>query len=114
VARSTGFICAVGTGGTLAGIGMALKKRNRDVKIGIADPMGAALYSYYTTGVLKSEGSSITEGIGHRNLEGAPIDFACQIRRGGGGVDLRPAPGRRSLPRRHPGSLARSAPAIPS
>jgi cysteine synthase len=78
-----GFICAVGTGGTLAGIGMALKERNRDVKIGIADPMGAALYSYYTTGVLKSEGSSITEGIGQgritKNLEGAPIDFACQI-----------------------------------
>jgi cysteine synthase A len=78
-----GFICAAGTGGTLAGIGMALKERNRNVKIGIADPMGAALYSYYTTGVLKSEGSSITEGIGQgritRNLEGAPIDFPYQI-----------------------------------
>ncbi len=78
-----GFICAAGTGGTLAGIGMALKERNPNVKIGIADPMGAALYSYYTTGVLKSEGSSITEGIGQgritRNLEGAPIDFPYQI-----------------------------------
>jgi cysteine synthase len=75
VARSTGFICAVGTGGTLAGIGMALKKRNRDVKIGIADPMGAALYSYYTTGVLKSEGSSITEGIGHPQPRRRPDRF---------------------------------------
>jgi cysteine synthase len=78
-----GFICAVGTGGTLAGIGIALKARNKDVKIGLADPRGAALYSYYTTGVLKSEGSSITEGIGQgritKNLEGAPIDIAYQI-----------------------------------
>ena len=78
-----GFICAVGTGGTLAGIGIALKERNKDVKIGLADPRGAALYSYYTTGVLKSEGSSITEGIGQgritKNLEGAPIDIAYQI-----------------------------------
>ena len=79
-----GFICAVGTGGTLAGVGMALKARDRSIKIGIVDPMGAALYSYYTTGALKSEGSSITEGIGQgritANLEDAPIDFACQIR----------------------------------
>ena len=79
-----GFICAVGTGGTLAGVGMALKARNPSIKIGIVDPMGAALYSYYTTGALKSEGSSITEGIGQgritANLEDAPIDFACQIR----------------------------------
>jgi cysteine synthase A len=78
-----GFICAVGTGGTLAGVGMALKARNKKVKIGLADPMGAALYSFYTSGVLKSEGSSITEGIGQgritKNLEDAPIDFACQI-----------------------------------
>src|ERR1700744_3774174 len=78
-----GFICAVGTGGTLAGIGIALKERNKGVKIGLADPRGAALYSYYTTGVLKSEGSSITEGIGQgritKNLEGAPIDIAYQI-----------------------------------
>lgn len=78
-----GFVCAVGTGGTLAGIAMALKARNRKVTIGLADPFGAALYSYYTTGVLKSEGSSITEGIGQgritANLEGAPIDVAYQI-----------------------------------
>jgi cysteine synthase len=78
-----GFCCAVGTGGTLAGIGMALKDRNSAVRIALADPMGAALYSYYTTGVLKSQGSSITEGIGQgritKNLEGAPIDTAYQI-----------------------------------
>ena len=78
-----GFTCAVGTGGTLAGVGIALKERNPSVKIALADPFGAALYSYYTTGVLKSEGSSITEGIGQgritRNLEGAPIDIAYRI-----------------------------------
>jgi len=78
-----GFICAVGTGGTLAGIAIALKSFNKNIRIGLADPMGAALYSYYTTGVLKSEGSSITEGIGQgritKNLEGAPIDVAYQI-----------------------------------
>ena len=78
-----GFVCSVGTGGTLAGIGIALKERNKSVKIALADPRGAALYSYYTTGVLKSEGSSITEGIGQgritKNLEGAPVDLAYQI-----------------------------------
>ena len=78
-----GFVCAVGTGGTLAGVGMALKSRNKAVRIALADPMGAALYSYYTTGTLKSEGSSITEGIGQgritKNLEGAPIDVAYRI-----------------------------------
>jgi cysteine synthase A len=78
-----GFVCAVGTGGTLAGVGMALKARNPRIKIALADPMGAALYSYYTTGTLKAEGSSITEGIGQgritKNLEGAPIDLAFQI-----------------------------------
>ena len=78
-----GFICAVGTGGTLAGIGMALKERNKDVVIGLADPMGAALYNYYAHGELKAEGSSITEGIGQgritANLEGAPIDEPFQI-----------------------------------
>jgi len=77
------FICAAGTGGTLAGVGIALKERSRDVKIGLADPRGAALYSYYTNGELKSEGSSITEGIGQgritKNLEGAPVDIAYQI-----------------------------------
>jgi cysteine synthase A len=78
-----GFVCAVGTGGTLAGIAVALKSYNSAVRIALADPMGAALYSYYTTGKLKSEGSSITEGIGQgritKNLEGAPIDTAYQI-----------------------------------
>ncbi|MGA9319672.1 MAG: cysteine synthase A [Xanthobacteraceae bacterium] len=78
-----GFVCSVGTGGTLAGIGIALKSFNNAVRIALADPMGAALYSYYTTGTLKSEGSSITEGIGQgrvtKNLEGAPIDIAYQI-----------------------------------
>ena len=78
-----GFICAVGTGGTLAGVGMYLKEQNPDVKIGLADPMGAALYNYYAHGELKSEGSSITEGIGQgritRNLEGAPVDMPFQI-----------------------------------
>lgn len=78
-----GFICAVGTGGTLAGVGIALKQKNTDIKIALADPMGAALYSYYTTGVLKAEGSSITEGIGQgritANLQDAPIDAAYQI-----------------------------------
>jgi cysteine synthase len=81
--RIDGFICAVGTGGTLAGVGIALKQRNQAVAIGLADPMGAALYAYYTRGELKAEGSSITEGIGQgritKNLEGAPIDAAYQI-----------------------------------
>ena len=78
-----GFVCAVGTGGTLAGVAIALKARNKNVRIALADPKGAALYSYYTAGVLKSEGSSITEGIGQgritKNLEDAPIDTAYQI-----------------------------------
>lgn len=78
-----GFVCAVGTGGTLAGIGMALKDRSKNVQIGIADPMGAALYHYYKHGELKAEGSSITEGIGQgritANLVDAPIDQAFQI-----------------------------------
>jgi cysteine synthase A len=78
-----GFVCAVGTGGTLAGVAVALKARSNAVRIALADPMGAALYSYYTTGTLKSEGSSITEGIGQgritKNLEDAPIDTAYQI-----------------------------------
>jgi cysteine synthase A len=78
-----GFVCAVGTGGTLAGVAMALKARSPKVRIGLADPMGAALYSYYTTGTFKADGSSITEGIGQgritKNLEDAPIDVAYQI-----------------------------------
>jgi cysteine synthase A len=81
--RVDGFICAVGTGGTLAGTGMALKARNPAIRIGLADPLGAALYSHYTTGELKASGSSITEGIGQgritANLVDAPIDTAFQI-----------------------------------
>ncbi len=77
------FCCAVGTGGTLAGVGMALKERKPEVTIALTDPMGAALYHYYRHGEFKSEGSSITEGIGQgrvtANLEGAPIDLAFQI-----------------------------------
>ena len=78
-----GFICAVGSGGTLAGVAHALKERNSDIKIGIADPEGAALYSYYTTGEFASTGGSITEGIGQgritANLEGLTVDHAYQI-----------------------------------
>lgn len=81
--RVDAFICAVGTGGTLAGVGLYLKERNPNVVIGLADPCGAALYSYYTSGELKAEGESITEGIGQgritANLEGAPVDRAYQI-----------------------------------
>jgi cysteine synthase A len=78
-----GFVCAVGSGGARAGGARALRERNRNVKIALADPMGAALYSYYTSGELKAEGSSITEGIGQgritANLEGFKPDFAYQI-----------------------------------
>jgi len=77
------FVAAVGSGGTLAGVSMGLKSRNKDVKIVLADPMGAALYSYYKHGELKAEGSSITEGIGQgritANLDGAVIDDAFLI-----------------------------------
>ena len=81
--RVDGFVCAVGTGGTLAGVGIALKERNPKIAVALADPLGAALYSFYTTGTLKAEGSSITEGIGQgritQNLQGAPVDLAFQI-----------------------------------
>jgi cysteine synthase A len=81
--RIDGFVSSVGTGGTLAGVAIALKERNKAITIALADPIGAALYSYYTTGVLKAEGTSITEGIGQgritKNLEGAPVDIAFQI-----------------------------------
>ena len=77
------FVCSVGTGGTLGGVSMALKERNEAIVIGIADPMGAALYSYYKHGELKREGSSIAEGIGQgrvtANLEGVVVDEAFQI-----------------------------------
>jgi cysteine synthase A len=81
--RVDGFICAIGTGGTLAGNAIALKERNKDVVIGLADPMGAAMYSYFTTGELASEGSSITEGIGQGRVTGnvaeIKLDEAFQI-----------------------------------
>jgi cysteine synthase A len=78
-----GFICAVGTGGTLSGVATALRERNKDIKIGLADPMGAALYQWYVNGELKSEGNSISEGIGQgritKNLEGLEVDMPYQI-----------------------------------
>lgn len=81
--RIDGFVCAIGTGGSLAGISMYLKERREAVVTAVADPPGAAMYSYFTTGELKAEGSSITEGIGQgrvtKNIEGAPIDKAYQI-----------------------------------
>ena len=81
--RVDGFICAVGSGGTLAGVAAALRERSPSVKIGLADPMGAALYHYYAHGTLKAEGSSITEGIGQgritANLEGLSVDMPYQI-----------------------------------
>jgi len=79
--KVNGFVCAVGSGGTLAGVGMALQPKG--VKMGLADPMGAGLYSYYTTGEIATEGSSIAEGIGQvritKNLEGFTPDMAWQI-----------------------------------
>jgi cysteine synthase A len=78
-----GFICAAGTGGTLAGVAAALQERNPQIKIGLADPPGAALYHYYKHGELKAEGSSITEGIGQgrvtQNLEGLHVDYPFLI-----------------------------------
>src|SRR4051812_48224844 len=78
-----GFVSAVGTGGTLAGVAFGLKANNPDVKVALADPLGAALFSFYTEGVLKAEGSSITEGIGQgritANLDGFRPDFSYRI-----------------------------------
>ncbi len=78
-----GFICSVGTGGTLAGVSLALKEHKPDIKVALADPMGSALYHYYTSGELKSEGRSIAEGIGISiitdNLKDAVVDLAYQI-----------------------------------
>jgi cysteine synthase len=80
--RIDGFTCSVGTGGTLAGVGMGLKERDENVRIALTDPHGAALYNYYAHGELLAEGTSVAEGIGQgritANLEGAPID--CQYR----------------------------------
>ena len=78
-----GFICAVGSGGTLGGVAIALNERNPNIRIGLADPEGAALFSYYTSGELKSAGSSITEGIGQgritANIRDLKVDHAYQI-----------------------------------
>jgi cysteine synthase A len=78
-----GFITSVGTGGTLAGVAIALRARNKNIKIGLADPEGANLFSYYTTGELTTQGDSITEGIGQGritgNLEGLKVDFPYRI-----------------------------------
>jgi cysteine synthase A len=77
------FVSSVGTGGTLAGVAMALKERNPKIKNYLADPLGSAIYSYYARGELKAEGNSITEGIGNgritKNLEGAPLDGWFQV-----------------------------------
>ncbi|MBS0269870.1 MAG: cysteine synthase A [Proteobacteria bacterium] len=77
------FVSAIGTGGTLAGVAQGLRERNNSIKIALADPPGAALYSFYTSGKLHAEGTSITEGIGQgritKNLEGFTPDFAFQI-----------------------------------
>ena len=78
-----GFICAVGSGGTLGGVSMALKELNPSIQIGVADPMGSKMYQYYKNGTLESEGNSVTEGIGQgritANLEGIIVDKAYQI-----------------------------------
>jgi len=81
--RIDGFTCAVGTGGTLAGVGLGLKERDENICVALTDPHGAALYSYYACGELSSEGNSVAEGIGQgritANLEGAPIDTQFRI-----------------------------------
>jgi cysteine synthase A len=81
--RIDGFTCAVGTGGTLAGVGLGLKARDEKITIALTDPHGAALYNYYACGELKAEGSSVAEGIGQGritgNLEGAPIDAQFRV-----------------------------------
>jgi cysteine synthase A len=81
--RIDGFTCSVGTGGTLAGVGLGLKAKDEKVCIALSDPHGAALYDYYACGELKSEGSSVAEGIGQgritANLEGAPVDTQFRI-----------------------------------
>jgi cysteine synthase A len=81
--RIDAFVCATGTGGTLAGVARYLKERDPRVRIVLADPQGSALYAWVKTGELKAEGSSITEGIGTTrvtaNLEGTPIDDALTI-----------------------------------
>ena len=81
--RVDGFTCAIGTGGTLAGVSQFLKEKNKKIRTAAADPMGAAMYHWFKHGELKSEGTSITEGIGQgrvtKNIEGAPVDDAYQV-----------------------------------
>ncbi|GJP44031.1 hypothetical protein CLOM_g3423 [Closterium sp. NIES-68] len=89
--RVDGFICAIGTGGTLAGTGKYLKERKAGVRVGMVDPMGAAMFSYYTNGTLQAQGTSISEGIGQGRItgnlqgwglperEGGCVDFCCQV-----------------------------------
>ncbi|CAI5487615.1 unnamed protein product [Closterium sp. Naga37s-1] len=89
--RVDAFICAIGTGGTLAGTGKYLKERKAGVRVGMVDPMGAAMFSYYSTGTLEAHGSSISEGIGQGRItgnlqgwglperEGGCVDFCCQV-----------------------------------
>jgi len=81
--RVSGFTCAVGTGGTLAGVGLGLKEFDESITIALTDPYGAALYNYYACGELRAEGSSVAEGIGQgritANLEGAPVDTQFRI-----------------------------------
>ena len=81
--RIDGFTCAIGTGGTLAGVSRCLKEKNPRIRIVAADPMGAAMYSWFKRGELQAEGSSVTEGIGlgrvTKNVEGAQVDDAYQI-----------------------------------
>ena len=111
--RVDGFICAIGTGGTLAGAGAFLKEQCKDIAIACADPMGAAMYHYYNHGELRSQGSSITEGIGQGritgNLEGVSLDDAYQI------PDEEALPAysaeSRSTP---PGDISRTRPSLPS
>lgn len=78
-----GFICSCGTGGTLTGVAQYLKEQNNNIKIGLVDPYGAALYSFFTEGKLESDGSSVTEGIGQgritKNLEGLEVDFPFRV-----------------------------------
>lgn len=81
--RIDGFTCAVGTGGTLAGVGLGLKEKSERIRVALTDPHGAALFNHYAIGELKAEGSSVAEGIGQgritANLEGAPIDTQFRI-----------------------------------
>ena len=98
--RVDGFVCAVGSGGTLGGVSRGLKAKREAIRIALADPPGSALYSFFTTGEMKAEGSSVTEGIGQgritKNLEGAPIDVAFHIPDAERVATCLPSPARRA------------------